>query len=361
MRRSAELSWPVSLTVPGAVLLTIAALFDPRAAAANLLLAGIALLWFGLAGCGAVALQYGRLRPQREPLRAGAETMAALLPIGAVALALALLGAPWLYAWHTEPLHGGFKAWWLNRPFFLARAGVYLAVWLALGHVLSGLSRARRAGDSGALQRRHTLAAVLFFYLGGLTLLGASIDWIKSLEPHWVSTIFGLYQFGGLCAGGTALLILLTARRQSDPALLHDLGQLLFAFCCLWVYLWFCQYLLIWYVNIPEESVYYVDRLEGGWGTLFYANAVCSWLVPFLVLLPARCKRSATVLTRVAVVVMLGRWLDLYLAIAPGAVGTRPAPGLPELGAALLVIGLVGLVARRGVGNSRPVAQHHTT
>jgi len=121
---------------------------------------------------------------------------------------------------------------------------------------------------------------------------------------------------------------------------LHDLGKLLFAFSTFWMYIWFSQYMLVWYANLPEEAVYFVDRTRGAWQPLFFLNVALNWAVPFAVLLRRDTKRQSVTLVRVAVVVLFGRWLDLYLLILPPVLGGTPSAGVYELG---LTAGGVGL------------------
>ena len=125
---------------------------------------------------------------------------------------------------------------------------------------------------------------------------------------------------------------------------LHDLGKLLFAFSVFWVYIWFSQYMLIWYTNIPEETSYFVRRVHGGWFPLFIVNVVLNWVVPFFVLLRRDTKRHRQTLGLVAGIVLVGRWVDLYLMIFPAVVGESPDFGLWELGLTLGGIGAFGLV-----------------
>ena len=167
-----------------------------------------------------------------------------------------------------------------------------------------------------------------------------------SLEPHWYSTIFGVYNFAGLFLGGLAAIIILAVWLERMGALRHilteehllDLGRLLFAFSTFWAYIWFCQYMLIWYANFPEETGYFIHRLRGHWEPLFLLNVFLNWVVPFFVLLPRASKRSAGVLLKVSVVILLGRWLDLYLMILPPLAGAEPVFGVWEVG---LMIGAV--------------------
>ena len=128
---------------------------------------------------------------------------------------------------------------------------------------------------------------------------------------------------------------------------LHDLGKLLFAFSVFWMYIWFSQYMLIWYTNIPEETSDFVRRAHGLWLVLFLGNVVLNWLVPFAVLLRRDAKRQRTTLGSIAVVVLLGRWLDVYLMIFPAVTGGPPRIDLWEIGLTAGGIGCVGLVLAR--------------
>ena len=164
-----------------------------------------------------------------------------------------------------------------------------------------------------------------FWWFSGSHCWLASHDWIMSLEPEWTSTMFGVYNFAGLflssLAATTLLVVWLSSRGDSTfrvtKSQLHDLGTLLFAFSSFWMYLWFCQYWLIWYVNIPEETAYFVRRSHGNWPVLSLLNLTFNWGVPFVVLLFRSAKRSPRILGIVALVVLIGRWLDLTLMIFP--------------------------------------------
>ena len=154
------------------------------------------------------------------------------------------------------------------------------------------------------------------------------------------------------------VLLVLWARRGPladfvNEEHLHDLGKLLFAFSTFWMYIWFSQYMLIWYANIPEEAAYYVRRMEGAWGPLFLLNMLLNWAIPFAVLLPRGTKRSPAWLGRMAVVVLAGRWLDLHLMVN-GAAGRAPSLGLWEIGPMLGATALFLLVFLRATAQAAP-------
>jgi len=345
-----------SLAAVGLLIILAGVGFAPERIWPSLLLATCFLVSTALAGAFFVALQYVAGAGWSVALRRVPETMAMLLPAAGATLLLVLLVRPSLYPW-AAPDAGreafeGFKALWLNRPFFLARAAVYLALWIGLALAIVRTSRRQDSdGELGHTLRNEKLSAV-FIVVFALTFWLAAFDWIMSREPHWSSTIFGIYNFAGMFLGGLAAISVLAVwlerlgplRGVLNESHLHDLGRLLFAFSTFWAYIWFSQYMLIWYANFPEETVYYTRRLHGAWQSLFLLNLFLNWVVPFLALLPRAAKRSAGVLLKVGIVVLIGRWLDLYLMIVPPQAPERPPFGLWEIGPLVTAVGL-GLLA----------------
>ena len=277
------------------------------------------------------------------------------MPAAAVLLLVVLLVGPSVYPWMrgSTPVHNpaeAFKHFWLSRPFFSLRALIYLALWIAMG---AAIVRASRREDSARVARLSAVFLVVF----GMTFWLASFDWLMSLEPHWYSTVFGLYNFSGLFTSGLAAILVFAVWLERRGVLRHavsakqlqDLGTLLFAFGTFWAYLWFCQYMLIWYANIPEETTHYVQRIHGAWGALFLLNLVLNWLVPFFALMTRASKREPRILMLVGGAVLLGRWLDLYLMIFPSQVGGRPVLGVWELGGVALLVGGLALLFLRSV------------
>jgi hypothetical protein len=200
----------------------------------------------------------------------------------------------------------------------------------------------------------------LFLVVFAVTFWLASTDWIMSLEPGWSSTVFGIYHFSGMFLSAVAVATILVLWCDRCGLLaghltrdhLRDLGTLLFAFSSFWAYIWFSQYLLIWYVNNPEEARYFVLRQEEPWEALFIGNLVLNWGIPFVVLLFRPAKESPWVLGAVALVILVGRWLDLYLMILPPLGGSEAVLGFWDAALLPAMVALaVLLVARhpRGV------------
>lgn len=349
--------------VPAAVgigVLAYGAAANPRDAFPGLLTAALFGLTVALGGAVFAAIQGVSGARWWAPVRPVASALAGTLAVPGTALFLTLvLGLRTLYPWArpgaaavSHALHA--KAVWLNPSFFLARALVVLVLWMALASLLRDRLAALDGRPSAEANRAFARASVLFLLLLAPTLSAASWDWAMSLEPEWYSTMFSVYIFSGTFLGGIAavavLAIWLDRRgllgRRLAPETLHDLGKLLFAFGTFWAYIWFCQYLLIWYSNLPEETPYFARRLTGGWTLLFWLNPVLNFGVPFAALLSARVKRRPGFLAQVALVVLLGRWLDSYLLIAPAG---SPLPSFPVyavVATLLLVPGMLLLFSR---------------
>ncbi|PWT81654.1 MAG: hypothetical protein C5B57_10040 [Blastocatellia bacterium] len=346
----------IGLSLIGAVTAAIAL---PQAAErfwASWLLVSYCALGTGLSGLCFVAIHYTTGASWSVVIRRIAEAFAAMIPLAVVLVAVVFAVRPQLYPW-TNGIGSGtdsaleFKRFWLSWPFFRARAAVYAAIWIAFALALG--RRSRRQDEDGDPQwtRANVRLSAAFLTVFGITFTFASIDWVMSLDPLWYSTIFAVYNFAGLFVSGLAALILVGLWLERRGPLqhllkadhLHDLGKLLFAFSTFWMYIWFSQYMLIWYTNIPEETAYFARRLHGPWAVLFVSNILLNWVVPFLVLLRRDAKRRRATLGLVAAVVLVGRWLDVYLMIFPSVIGDVPRIGLSEIGLTAGALGCFGL------------------
>lgn len=293
-------------------------------------------------------------------LRRVPEALALTLPVGAVMLLCAVaLGREALYPWARpgtfsgEPDFAG-KIVYLKPAFVFARMALVLAVWMGFAVWFRRASLDERAGRGATYERRLDRIAAAFAPVFALTFTMASYDFLISLDPRWFSTMFAVYVFAGSFVQGIAAITLATVilrRRRGvlgevGPAALHDLGKLLFAFTTFWAYTWVCQYLLIWYGDMPEEVGYYVVRTSGPWLPLFLGGLALGWLVPFLVLLPVSAKRSPRVLAAVSALILVARWLDVYLLVTP-CVSPAPELGLAELGIGAVSVALVVVLFMR--------------
>jgi len=324
----------------------------------NLLLDAFSLVGLGLSAMFFIATQRATSARWSAGLRRVPEALMCTLPATAMLLIpIIAIGSArhTLFPWsrpgafaHDSVIAG--KVQYLHGPFVAARIAVVLAVWVLFVAAFRRASLAQDRSADGGLRdhRRLDRLGAGFIVVFALTITLAAYDWLAALDPGWSSTMFAVYIFAGTFAQGIAAITLATTRvmrrepltRQVGGDQLHDLGKLLFAFSIFWAYIWVCQYLLIWYGNIPEEVGHFVTRTNGGWLPLFVANVIINWVIPFLALLSARAKQDPRRLAVVAAIVLVGHWLDLYVLIMPSA-WSEPRFGLPEV---LLAAGYAALV-----------------
>jgi hypothetical protein len=335
------------------------------------LIAAAFVVGLGAGALSLLAMLHAAAAGWHSVLRRVPEAMAGTLPLGAGLIALVALGARHIYHWSHEEavLHDAVlqaKAPWLNMTGFAVRSAAYLALWYGGYALLRRLSRVQdegAAGDPVQAARSARGVSAVFLALFGVSFSFASVDWLMSVEPHWFSTMFPWYQFAGalLSALAAACILTVVLRRRGvlpevGPSHLHDLGKLTFAMSSFWAYLWFCQYLLIWYSNIPEETAFFAAR-TGPWGALMAASLVLNFIVPFVLLLPAAAKRSEARLMTAAAVLLLGRAADLCVTVMPAvakhAHGVGGAEPLVLFGALSLFVLTFDLVFRSAPPTAR--------
>lgn len=258
------------------------------------------------------------------------EALSSFLPFALVAGIIYLVGAHDVYEWlkpevvsHDHILQ--HKASYLNYPFFIVRMILFLGAWIFFQRKLVGFSLEQdRSGDE-SLTNKAVGYAIAFILVFAISYSLFSVDLLMSLQPHWFSTIFGVYTFAGLFQSALATMILFVIYGMNTGALkgfvdenhLHDLGKFLFAFTVFWAYIAYSQYMLIWYANLPEETQFFIPRSEGTWAYVSIALILFRFIVPFLALLPRWVKRSPKHLAPIAVLLLIMQYVDLYWLIYP--------------------------------------------
>jgi hypothetical protein len=343
---------------------------------ANLLLMGYYFTCVCLAGVFFCAIQYAAQAGWATALLRIPQAFAKLLPYASALLILIVVAGlfithpivteegksivgPYLYKFWAikdlavkgsaiyDPLIAG-KAGYLNIPFFLIRIVGFLAMYsiMALLFVKYSTNEDEIGGMSN--YNKSFKMACIFLAILGFTAPVFSFDIIMSLEAHWFSTMFGWYNFAAMWVSGLALITLVTILLRENGYFswitqdhLHSLGQLIFGFSIFWTYVWFAQFLLTYYANIPEEAVYFYRRWEPEFKPWFWLNIIINFGGPILLLMSRDAKRATSRLKYVCILLLLGHWLDYYMMIMPGTVGGE-GRGLwfEEIGVA---VGFVGL------------------
>ncbi|MCU0724479.1 MAG: quinol:cytochrome C oxidoreductase [Planctomycetes bacterium] len=255
-----------------------------------------------------------------------AENLAAnVLPL-AVLFVPVIVGLSDLYHW-THPGEDPLlreKSAWLDPAFFTARAGICFAVWVVLSRFFLANSARQDASGDVALTHRMQRFAPAAMILYALTVTMAAFDLLMSRDPHWFSTIFGVYYFSGGLVAFFAVLVIAVYLLQSSGRLTrsvttehyHDMGKQLFGYLVFWAYIAFSQYMLIWYANIPEETRWYLDRQHGSAAGIGLFLVLGQFALPFLALLPRRPKRTPALLAGIAAWILVGRFLDCFFIVS---------------------------------------------
>jgi hypothetical protein len=241
-----------------------------------------------------------------------------------------------LYLWtHEDVVRAdevlNAKAPYLNDWGYLIRFALYFLIWGGFAFVLNRMSLRQDTSKDPELTRRMQLIAAFGLAAYCLAVTFASVDWLMSLDPHWFSTIYGVYLMGsqGLAALAFLIVFAVFLSRQApmegviQPRHFHDWGKLFLAFVMLWAYFSFSQFLIIWSGNLPEEIPWYLRRMQGGWGILSLAIVLFHFALPFVLLLSRDLKRNGRILAVVAVLMLVMRWLELIWQVEPnfGAIG----------------------------------------
>ena len=298
------------------------------------------------------------------------------LPIaGLLMIGLFLLGHHDLFHWtHSslydpnssdfDPIINGKKGF-LNIPFYLVRMILFFTLWYLLFRYLRAQSIQEDLEGGAKHWKRMITISALFIVIFAFSSSVAAWDWVMSIDTHWFSTMFGWYVFASWWVACIALITYMIVLLKEAGYLqavnanhLHDLGKFVFGFSIFWAYIWFSQFLLIYYANLPEESVYFTERIEGHYAPFFYLNLILNFFLPFLLLMTRDAKRHAQFLKIVCPIVFVGHWLDFYLMITPGILKDAGSLGLLEIGMLILFLVCFLSVILRALSLRPLIAKH---
>ena len=276
-----------------------------------------------------------------------------LLPGALIVLGIGLWAGDHLFIWmdpevvaHDELIQG--KSGWLNKTGFAIRGLIFIAGWSLYRYFSRKFSLAQDQADvndnSNFKKNFRISAAFSVFYIYTESMM--SWDWIMSVDPHWFSTLFGWYVFASMFVSGITVIALITIYLKSKGLMefvndshMHDLAKFMFAISVFWTYLWFSQFMLIWYANIPEEVTYFITRIED-YKLPFFGMLILNFIFPFLVLMNSDYKRVPWFIVMAGIVILFGHYIDVFNMIMPATVGDRWFIGVPEISAVLLFLGL---------------------
>ncbi len=255
------------------------------------------------------------------------------------------------------------KAGFLNVPFFLIRAAIYLTLWNLYRYFSRRNSIKLDETFDIALHKKNFKLSAAFLVVFIVTESMMSWDWIMSVDPHWFSTLFGWYVFSSFFVSGITMITIITLYLKSKGYLeevnkshLQDLAKYMFAFSVFWAYLWFSQFMLIWYANIPEEVTYFVTRIRD-YNLPFFGMMVLNFVFPILILMNADFKRLTWIVIGAGVVILFGHYIDFFVMIMPATVGDQWFIGVSEISSVLFFLGIFLFVVFKALEKAPLIAK----
>src|SRR5579872_3614498 len=304
-----------------------------------------------------------------------------VIPLGIITFVilccLVFGGHSTLYIWvdakavAADPALKG-KYGFLNPTFFMIFSTVTIGLWILLGKKMRDLSRSIDDTKLSVAEGKrfiftNSVWAAVFIVFFALT-VAAILPWLwlMSLQAHWFSTMFSWYVFAGTFVSGIALVTLFVVYLKNQGYLeytnkehLHDLGKYQFAFTIFYTYVWFDQFMLIWYANIPEETIYFKSRFDGAYAGIFWLNLIINFVAPFLIYMKRNTKRNWGTVTFMSVILVFGHWLDFYQIVMPAVSPDRVPLNLFDFGIALGFVGLIMWQTARVLSRYPMLAKHH--
>jgi hypothetical protein len=334
--------------------------------------------YFFAMGLGALfflALAYATETGWYAAVKKVIEAVAGFIPygiglMGFVLLVITILDGAHIYSWMDpetiahDPIIQG-KTAYLNPTFFWIRTITYFAVYIIFlrGYQKRSIAEDKLGGTDFHFQNYKKGAMFLVYF--AVFSSTSSWDWLMSIDVHWFSTLFGWYTFAGMWCTTMVVLIMVTLYLKKHGYLekvndhhIHDLGKWTFATSFLWSYLWFSQFMLIWYANIGEESIYYIMRIEN-YKNLYFGMFIINFAFPMLILMSRDAKRNAGILVFIGFIILIGHWLDVYIMVTGGTLGSTWHIGALEIGMALTVMSIFIMVILRNLTKSPLTPVNH--
>ena len=331
----------------------------------NGLINGFFFFALGLGALFFLALNYATESGWYASVKRVIEAVAGFLPygmglLGLFLLIITLLDGAHIYIWmdsevvkHDEIIQG--KTAYLNVWFFWIRTLIYFITYFLFlrGFQKRSLEEDERGGTDLHFKNYKKGATFLVFF--AVFSSTSAWDWLMSIDVHWFSTLYGWYTFAGMWCSSMVVLVITTMYLKKmgylpkvNESHIHDLGKWTFATSFLWSYLWFSQFMLIWYANIGEEVTYYAMRIEN-FKFLYFAMFIINFAFPMLILMSRDAKRNFGILTFVGLIILMGHWLDVYIMVSAGSLGANATIGFIEVGMALMVLGSFVFVILRNL------------
>jgi len=364
------------LIVIGAGSLLAGFMTDHKETWANYLLVNYYFLSLALGAAFFLVLQSISQSGWSSAFKRVPEAMMAYIPFAGLFFLILCFGISDLYHWsHREVVNlepvVRHRSGFLNVPFFVVRIILYFLLWTGCTMKIRKLSleedRINPSDETGimALFSKSELWSKIFIFILAITFSLSAIDWILSLDIKWYSTIFALKNLIAAFYHGVSVMVLIVFilyKKGYFPFLneyhLHDFARYLFMLSIVWGYFWFSQFMLIWYGNIPDETIYYYTRWTNGWKILFFTEIGLNWFIPFMVLLPIKTSRNLTVITGVILVLITGQYVDLFVQVIPATTGVFRFTWL-SAGIFLGFAGLFALVVATVLGRSKLIPVNH--
>jgi len=345
------------LFVVGAVLIGLSFMFHTERAYFNYLIMYMFILSVALGSLAIVGLEYLGGAIWSTPFRRIAEFLATPIPLLIILVIPVILGLNTLYHWtHTdivssdEILKG--KSPYLNINFFIIRTVVFFLLWFLFYYLILRNSKLQDDSKDIKYTKRNNKLSVGLAPVFVITISFTAIDFMMSLEPHWYSTIYGVYYLAGTLVAGLSAFAFSSVSVLENKFLdsriserhLHSLGVLLFALNVFWAYIAFSQYLLIWYADLPEETFWFINRMTGNWKYLSLSLVFIHFLIPFLVLISSRSKTNMKTLKIMGIWLLFAHYLDLYWLVMPTYGKSGIVFGWVEIGFPIAAVGLIILL-----------------